>query len=95
MTRPLTDAEIDAELAQLPGWSRAGDAIRRQFQFADFRQALAFMVRVGFCAEALGHHPELHNVYNRVTLTLTTHDAGNRVTAKDLALAREVSALLD
>lgn len=90
---PLTATELAAALAGLPGWAQEGDALTRTFQFADFRGALAFMVRVGFEAEAMNHHPEWTNVYHRVAVRLTTHDAGNRVTAKDVELARRMSLL--
>ena len=90
---PLDSATLEAALAGLPGWSRAGDSIEKQFEFDDFRAALAFMVRVGFEAEALDHHPELRNVYNRVTVGLSTHDAGDRVTEMDLELARNIEGI--
>ena len=92
-TTPLTTAEITAALTDLPGWTLEGDALTRTFQFADFKAALAFMVRAGFEAEAMDHHPEWTNVYHRVAIRLTTHDAGNKVTAKDVALAKKFSAL--
>ncbi len=92
-TTPLSPAEIAAALPTLPGWTLERDALARTFQFADFRAALAFMVRAGFEAEELNHHPEWTNVYHRVVVRLTTHDAGNRVTAKDVELARRMSAL--
>ncbi len=78
-----------AALAQLPGW-RAGpgrDAIAKEFRFADFNAAFGFMTRVALYAEKHDHHPEWFNVYNRVEVTLSTHDAGG-VTEKDVALAR-------
>ncbi|MFN3597250.1 MAG: 4a-hydroxytetrahydrobiopterin dehydratase [Rubricoccaceae bacterium] len=90
---PLAPDALAAALADLPGWEVQGDRLARTFTFADFREAMAFIVRVAFEAEALDHHPELTNVYNRVTLALTTHDAGNRVTETDLALARAIAAL--
>lgn len=90
---PLTPTEIATALAGLPGWTQEGDALTRTFQFADFRTAFAFMVRVGFEAEAMNHHPEWTNVYHRVAVRLTTHDAGHRVTAKDVELARRMSLL--
>lgn len=92
-TPPLTSAEIDAALAGLPGWTLERDALCRTFEFADFRAALAFMVRAGFEAEEMNHHPEWTNVYHRVAVRLTTHDAGHRVTAKDVELARKFSTL--
>lgn len=90
---PLTSSEITAALRELPGWTVERDALARTFQFADFKAALVFMVRAGFEAEALNHHPEWTNVYNRVAVRLTTHDAGNRVTTKDVELAQRLSRL--
>ncbi|MEK9596336.1 MAG: 4a-hydroxytetrahydrobiopterin dehydratase [Rhodospirillaceae bacterium] len=82
-------------VAELPAWQVvAGQpAIRRQFTFADFNAAFGFMTRVAILAEKADHHPEWSNVYNRVEITLTTHDAGG-VTAKDTALATAIDALL-
>ena len=88
MTRP-TKIGAEAALAKLPGWSRApGDreAIARTYRFADFNIAFAFMTRVAIRAEQLDHHPEWFNVYNRVEVLLTTHDADG-VTELDLAMA--------
>ncbi len=90
---PLDPSAIDAALAGLPGWTRDGDTIEKQFEFDDFRAALAFIVRVGFEAESLDHHPEIANVYNRVSLGLSTHDAGDRVTEMDLELARRIESI--
>ncbi len=82
----LTDAEIDAALATLPGWTRVGDGLERSYRFADFVAAFAFMTRVALLAEKADHHPEWSNVYNKVEVRLTTHDAGG-ITGKDVALA--------
>jgi 4a-hydroxytetrahydrobiopterin dehydratase len=90
MSKPLTAKKIAAELAKLPGWAWEHDALAKTFDFADFRDALAFMVRVGFEAEALNHHPEWMNVYKTVAVRLTTHDAGGKVTALDVQLARRM-----
>lgn len=65
----------------------------KTFVFGSFREALSFMVRVGFEAEALNHHPEWSNVYNRVVIRLTTHDAGNKVTTSDLELVRRIEGI--
>ena len=65
----------------------------KTFVFGSFREALSFMVRVGFEAEALNHHPEWGHVYNRVVIRLTTHDAGNKVTTSDLELARRIEGI--
>ena len=89
--RRLTDAEIEAALAGLPGWRREGDRIVRDFQFADFVAALGFIAQVGALAERADHHPELTNVYSRVSIALTTHDAGG-ITPMDTALAAEINA---
>jgi 4a-hydroxytetrahydrobiopterin dehydratase len=88
MTRPAKIG-ADAALAKLPGWSKlAGDrdAIQRTFRFKDFNQAFGFMTRVAIKADQLDHHPEWFNVYNRVEVTLATHDADG-VTELDVTLA--------
>ena len=90
MAEPLSEQQVRDALAELPGWTRSGDAITRTYTFSHFREAVSFVVRIAFSAEAANHHPELWNVYNRVRVTLSTHDAGNRVTGKDIALAREI-----
>ena len=90
----LGRAEAEAALGELGGWAmdRGGDAIRRQFKFADFSRAFAFMTRVALLAEARDHHPEWSNVYNRVDITLTTHDAGG-LSERDFRLAQDINAL--
>lgn len=93
MTSPLSRAEIDAALATLPGWKFAGDALAKTLKFASFREALSFMVRIGFEAEAMDHHPEWTNVYDRVSIRLNTHDAGGKVTAKDVELAKRIEKI--
>ncbi len=90
---PATPHEIDEALATLDGWSHEGDALVKEFTVANFRAAVALIVRIGFEAEAVNHHPELTNVYNRVGVRLTTHDAGNRVTGNDIELARRIEAV--
>lgn len=79
----------EAALAQLSGWRAIGgrDAIAKTFRFADFNAAFGFMTRVALKADQMDHHPEWSNVYNRVEVTLTTHDADG-VTQKDVDLAR-------
>jgi 4a-hydroxytetrahydrobiopterin dehydratase len=91
--QPLTMAEIQAALGALPGWVFEHDALAKTFKFGNFPEALSFMMRVGFEAEAMDHHPEWTNVYNRVAIRLNTHDAGGKVTAKDLELARKIQAV--
>ena len=85
----LNEPEIARRLASLPGWERQGDEIRRTFVFPDFKASLAFVNRVGALAEAADHHPDIDIRYSRVTLALTTHDAGG-LTARDFELAEKV-----
>ena len=94
MTRParLSDAEIRTRLATLPGWSLAAGKLRREFRFADFSEAFGFMARAALAAEKLDHHPEWSNVWNRVTVELSTHDAGG-LTALDFELAAAMDRL--
>jgi len=91
----LTDEERTAALSELAGWSpsREGKAIERKLVFADFSEAFAFMTRVALLAESQDHHPEWFNVYNRVEITLTTHDAGG-LSQRDIAMAKAIDALL-
>ncbi len=90
---PLTDAQVDKVLPELPGWAFNRHKLIKTFQFKTFRDALAFIVRLGFEAEGLDHHPEIKNVYNKVDLALNTHDAGGRVTEMDVELARRIEKL--
>ncbi len=89
---PLTPLEIEALVDTLPDWSLVDGKLRRQFSFADFSEAFGFMARVALAAETLGHHPEWSNVWNRVTIALTTHDTGG-LTNLDVDLARRINAL--
>ena len=75
-------------------WTEEENQLKRSFTFKDFSEAFAFMTRVAFLAEAQQHHPNWANVYNRVDIVLTTHDAGNLVTEKDRKLARSIDQLL-
>lgn len=90
----LTQAERDAALADLPDWTLRGDglAVTRDLKFADFNAAFGFMTRVALAAEKADHHPEWSNVYNRVHITLTTHDAGG-LSVRDVAMARAIDAM--
>ena len=93
MTRKLTDTERSAALGTLPLWTpeQGRDAISRSIRFKDFNTAFGFMSRVALMAEKLDHHPEWFNVYNRVDITLSTHDAGG-VSERDIDLARFIDA---
>lgn len=84
-----TKIGADAAIAQVPEWRKVDgrDAIAKRFQFSDFKHAFAFMTQVALKAEQMDHHPEWANVYNRVDVTLTTHDADG-VTALDVKLAK-------
>ncbi len=93
MAEALQPAELEKELKELRGWSVEGDKLTKQFSFADFRQAMSFMVRVAFEAEEQAHHPELFNVYKDVRIQLATHDAGGKITSKDIALAKSIDAI--
>src|SRR4051794_8038615 len=88
----LTDAEIDARLKHVPRWTRDGDRIRRQFECASFPDAVAFLLRVGFDAEAADHHPDIAVDYRKVTLTYWTHSDGG-LTEKDFAGATAADAI--
>ena len=90
----LTEAERAEALAALPEWTLRGDglAIEREFRLRNFSEAWAFMSRVALIAEQHDHHPEWSNVYNRVAITLTTHDAGG-LSERDVRMARAIDAL--
>lgn len=94
MAETLTDQEREALLAGLDGWimDGGGRSIARSFVFRDFSQAFAFMTRVALLAEKADHHPDWSNSYNRVEISLTTHDAGG-LTARDAKLARAIDAI--
>ena len=90
---PLSRAEILVALESLTGWSYEREALVKTLTFATFREAMGFMMRAAFEAEAMNHHPEWTNVYNRVEIRLNTHDAGGKVTAKDVELAKRLQKI--
>ena len=90
---PLTPAEIDQLEQQLPGWSLVDGKLHRELVFSDFNAAFGFMTRVALIAEAMGHHPEWCNVWNRVVIDLTTHDTGG-LSNLDQQLAQRINALV-
>ena len=94
MTRParLSDTELAAALRELPDWSLRDGKLHRELRFRDFSEAFGFMTRAALVAESMNHHPEWLNVWNRVVVDLSTHDAGG-ITALDLELARRMNAL--
>jgi 4a-hydroxytetrahydrobiopterin dehydratase len=93
MSQPVLSLDtIDQQLTQLSGWSVVEGKLHRQFQFPDFITAFGFMSSMAIVSESLGHHPEWFNVYNRITIDLTTHDAGG-ITQKDLDWANRANQL--
>ena len=95
MVEKLSPAARETVLAALGNWTfdAARDAIGREFSFRDFPEAFAFMARVALVAEKAGHHPDWSNSYNKVSISLSTHDAGG-LSEKDVALAKAIDALL-
>ena len=83
----LSDDEIARRIVEIPGFRREGDKLLADFKFKNFADAFAFMTSVAFVAEKLDHHPEWFNVYNRVDIALSTHDAGG-LSERDIALAK-------
>jgi len=94
MIQKLTSEERAEQLAQLNGWQAVPerDAIQRKLQFADFNEAFGFMTRVAIKAQQMDHHPEWFNVYNKVEITLSTHEA-NGVSARDVELASFIDSI--
>jgi 4a-hydroxytetrahydrobiopterin dehydratase len=94
MSKPakLTGAEIQTALATLPGWSLLHGKLHRDYSFPDFVHAFGFMAASAVAIEAMNHHPEWSNVYNRVAIDLTTHDAAG-ITTLDVELARKLESL--
>ena len=88
----LTDDQIQSALSTLDGWSLENGKLHRQFQFSNFVEAFGFMSRAALLAEKANHHPEWFNVYNRVTVDLTTHDAGG-ISQYDVDLALAMNQL--
>ena len=93
MSKPLNKNEIQLSLANLNGWEWSEDKLKKSFQFSDFREAMAFFLGVSYEAEAMNHHPEIFNCYNRLEIGLNTHDAGGKVTDRDIELALAIEKL--
>lgn len=89
----LSQEEIDEELKNLPGWSVVDEKLHREIEFDSFNQAFGFMTRAAMEIEKMNHHPEWFNVYNKLTIELTTHDAGG-ITKNDISLARILNSLV-
>ena len=88
----LSSEAIEQELKNLNGWTVVNNEIHKEFQFGDFNQAFGFMTRAAMYIEKMNHHPEWFNVYNRITVDLTTHDAGG-ITQNDINLAKILNSL--
>ena len=89
----LSELEIEEELKQLSEWRIKNDKLHKEFKFDNFNQAFGFMTRAAMEIEKMNHHPEWFNVYNRITVELTTHDAGG-ITKNDVNLARILDSLV-
>ncbi|MEE8179202.1 MAG: 4a-hydroxytetrahydrobiopterin dehydratase [Nitrosopumilaceae archaeon] len=89
----LPSAQIEKELKEMPGWAIVEGKLRKEFQFDDFIQAFGFMTRAALHIEKMNHHPEWFNVYNKLIVDLTTHDAGG-ITQNDITLAKTLNSLL-
>jgi 4a-hydroxytetrahydrobiopterin dehydratase len=87
---PLTQQEVTSAVSNLHNWSVKKGKLHAEFRFKDFAEAFAFMTKVAGAAEAAQHHPEWSNVYNRVTIDLVTHDAGDAISQRDIDLARKI-----
>lgn len=94
MAALLTDEQVTARLAELPGWEREGDEIVHLQTLGDFRASVLYVGAVAYLAEAANHHPDVAISWNKVRLTLSTHSAGG-LTENDFALARQINALAD
>lgn len=89
----LSETELTQALAELSGWTIQDGKLHKEFVFNNFIEAFGFMSQVALCAEKMNHHPELTNVYKRVTIDLTTHDLGG-ISARDVKLAKAIDGLL-
>lgn len=96
MTAKIDPQALQDELSTLDGWDKVEDrdAIQKSFKLKDFNAAWSFMSRIALLAEKMDHHPEWFNVYNKVDITLTTHDAGG-VSEKDIKMAKKINAFAD
>ncbi len=95
MISPLKNPQLSDALTELPGWEQAREdtALKKSFKFKDFNEAWAFMNRIALLAEKMDHHPEWSNTYNRVNITLSTHEAGG-ITDRDIQMAIKIESFL-
>jgi 4a-hydroxytetrahydrobiopterin dehydratase len=94
MAYKLNEGELQAALADLPGWSVVNGKLHRAFTFRNFVEAFGFMTKVALEANSMNHHPEFYNSWNRVVIELVTHDEGDMITTLDVTLARKIAALV-
>jgi len=90
---PMNDAAIIEALSKLDGWERDGDKITKTFKFDNYLAGIAFAATAGTVAEGFDHHPDMFVGYRKVTLEFTTHDAGSKITQKDIDVATAINAL--
>ena len=93
MINPMNEVQITESLKNLPGWTFEDNKLRKIYKFNDFPEAMAFLVRLSYEAENRNHHPEIFNCYNRLEIGLNTHDAGGKVTDRDIELALAIEKL--
>ncbi len=93
MSGPLKQNEIDEALQSLSGWKHEEDKLKKEFSFENFKESMAFITRISYEAEDQVHHPEIFNVYSTVNISLSTHDAGGKVTEKDVKLAKSIDGV--
>ena len=90
---PLSEEKISYKMKEFNGWTWENNCLKKKFEFSNFRDAMSFMVRISYEAEERDHHPQIFNCYNRVSLSVNTHDVGGKVTEKDFALASAIDSL--
>jgi len=93
MKKSLSEAEVNKKIPELSDWFFENDCLKKTYIFDSFRDAMSFILRISFEAEELDHHPALFNCYNRVEISLNTHDVGNKVTQKDFDLAKAIDSV--
>ncbi|HEX6981200.1 MAG TPA: 4a-hydroxytetrahydrobiopterin dehydratase [Balneolaceae bacterium] len=93
MAEALSDDQVSEKIKDLDEWKHKDDKLNKEYKFKNFREAMAFITRIAFEAEDQVHHPEIFNVYNKVNISLSTHDAGGKVTEKDIKLAKTIESL--
>jgi 4a-hydroxytetrahydrobiopterin dehydratase len=93
MKKYLNKDQIDSMLSKCKQWRFESDQLKKTYRFESFREAIEFVVRISHQAEEQDHHPEIYNCYDRVEISMSTHDAGNKVTKKDFELARAIDSV--